>query len=64
MIRIGKMVFMAVLLALFPQLPVTSMAADTLQGVIKGNVLNKTLNEKAVEGLEITLHRYAQEKDI
>jgi len=39
-------------------------AQDSLQGVINGRVINKTLGNKGMEGLEIILHPYVGEKEL
>lgn len=54
-----KIIFFLLLLL---GLPGVSPAEKSLPGLIKGNVINKTLNETRVKNLEIILYRYKENK--
>ncbi len=55
--NIGRIAF---LIIIFSLLPMTSVAENSSLGVISGKVLNKTLNHKGMEGLEVILQLYVE----
>jgi hypothetical protein len=54
--RIKKIIYLALLMSLFQPFYMVSMAAESSIGVIKGRVLNKTLDNSGVGGAEVRLY--------
>ncbi|PIZ18798.1 MAG: hypothetical protein COY50_13470, partial [Deltaproteobacteria bacterium CG_4_10_14_0_8_um_filter_43_12] len=61
--RIYNSIYTMVLLLLFLPLPVVSIAVDSSSGIIKGQVINNTLDRKGMEGLEIILYEFVNGKE-
>ncbi|MFH2011730.1 MAG: hypothetical protein ABIJ37_03345 [Pseudomonadota bacterium] len=61
--QIYNSIYTTVLLLLFLSLPVVTMAEDLSSGIIKGQVTNDTLGKKGMEGLEIVLYQFVDEKE-
>ena len=62
--HIQKVVSVALLIMIFLLLPMILTAEDSSQGVINGRVINKNLDNKGMEGLEIILHPYVEKKEL
>ncbi|RJP58854.1 MAG: hypothetical protein C4549_03115 [Deltaproteobacteria bacterium] len=61
--RIYNSIYTTVILLLFLLLPVVSMAEDLSSGIIKGRVINNTLDGKGVRGIEIILYEFVDGKE-
>jgi len=61
--RIYNSIYTMVLLLLFLPLPVVSIAVDSSSGIIKGQVINNTLDRKGMEGIEIILYQFVDGKE-
>jgi 5-hydroxyisourate hydrolase-like protein (transthyretin family) len=61
--RMRNIVYITILIILFPPLSILSSAEDSSTVVIKGRVLNKTIDGKGVKDIEVTLHRFTEEKN-
>ena len=58
------LICISILMLLFLLFPIVSMAGDSSSGIIKGKVINNTLDGKGVEGLEIILYGFVDGKEL
>ncbi len=58
--KIQRIVYIAFLITIFSLVPMILMANDSSRGVINGSVLNETLENKGLEGLEVILQAYVE----
>lgn len=64
MMRIRNSICTAILMLLLLPFPIISMAGDSSLGIIKGRVINNTLDGKGVKDLEIILYEFVDGKEL
>ena len=64
MMRIRNSICTAILMLLLLPFPIISMAGDSSLGIIKGRVINNTLDGKGIKGLDIILFEFVDGKEL
>ena len=61
MVPFRNIIGFVILILLFVPFSAISAAKDVQLGVIRGRVLNKTLAQNGIPGLEVILHQYTED---